>query len=140
MGNQLTAVVIGSGFGGAVTACRLAQAARVLKDESEIELKVIVLERGRRYGKDDFPRLQLPQGMTSEETLQSSVRLPDFARFSWRNDYGLFDVKNLGQLLVLQSAGLGGGSLIYGNVLLRAPDHILQDWPTQYQPTALKPY
>lgn len=136
----LTAVVIGSGFGGAVTACRLAQAAEVLKKQGGEQLKVIVLERGRRYGKDDFPRLQLPQAMTSDEALRSSVRLPDFARFSWRNDYGLFDVKNLGQLLVLQSAGLGGGSLIYGNVLLRAPDHILKDWPAPYKPAALKPY
>lgn len=140
MGNPLTAVVIGSGFGGAVAACRLAQAAQVLKQRGEQELKVIVLERGRRYGKDDFPRLQLPQAMTSDGTLQSSVRLPDFARFSWRNDYGLFDVKNLGQLLVLQSAGLGGGSLIYGNVLLRAPDYVLRNWPTPYRPSALNQY
>ena len=40
------AVVIGSGFGGAVAACRLAQAG----------LRRGVLERGRRYGEGEFPR------------------------------------------------------------------------------------
>jgi cholesterol oxidase len=40
------AVVVGTGFGGAVAACRLAQANR----------KICVLERGRRYEADDLPR------------------------------------------------------------------------------------
>ena len=39
-------VVIGSGFGGAITACRLAQAGR----------SVCILERGKRWDKVDFPR------------------------------------------------------------------------------------
>ena len=39
-------VVIGSGFGGAINACRLAQAGR----------SVCILERGKRWGKKDFPR------------------------------------------------------------------------------------
>jgi choline dehydrogenase-like flavoprotein len=41
----LDGIVVGSGFGGAVTACRLAQAG----------LRVLVLERGRRYEAGDFP-------------------------------------------------------------------------------------
>ena len=43
---QFDAVVIGSGFGGAINALRLAQAGR----------SVLVLERGRRYAPADFPR------------------------------------------------------------------------------------
>ncbi|HZP02010.1 MAG TPA: FAD-dependent oxidoreductase, partial [Terriglobia bacterium] len=46
MKTEYDVVVIGSGFGGAITACRLAQAGR----------SVCVLERGRRWAKDDFPR------------------------------------------------------------------------------------
>ena len=39
-------IIVGSGFGGAVTSCRLAQAGA----------KVIVLERGREWGPETFPR------------------------------------------------------------------------------------
>jgi cholesterol oxidase len=40
------AIVVGSGFGGAITACRLAEAGK----------RVLVLERGRRWAAGDFPR------------------------------------------------------------------------------------
>ena len=46
MGSSYDAVVIGSGFGGAVSACRLAQA----------EQSVLILERGRRYPRNSYPR------------------------------------------------------------------------------------
>jgi len=45
-GDVFDAVVIGTGFGGAVTACRLVQAG----------FRICVLERGRRYGPFDFPK------------------------------------------------------------------------------------
>ncbi len=140
------AIVIGSGFGGAVTACRLVEAAKQKTAEQQAKgepverWEIIVLERGRRYGKDDFPRLQLPEAMTSSEDLKSSQALPDFGRFSWRTDYGLFDTRNLGGLLVMQAAGLGGGSLIYANVLLRAPASELRKWPAIYKRDKLDPY
>ena len=44
--DRFDAVVIGSGFGGAVAACRLAQAG----------LRVLILEWGRRYSRGEFPR------------------------------------------------------------------------------------
>jgi cholesterol oxidase len=43
---RVDAVVIGSGFGGAIAACRLAQAGQ----------RVLILERGRRYPRGSFPR------------------------------------------------------------------------------------
>ena len=46
MRQSYDAVVIGTGFGGAVAACRLAQAG----------LSVGILERGRRYPMGSFPR------------------------------------------------------------------------------------
>jgi choline dehydrogenase-like flavoprotein len=40
-------IVVGSGFGGGIAACRLAEAGK----------RVCVLERGRRFGRDDFPMI-----------------------------------------------------------------------------------
>jgi cholesterol oxidase len=110
------AVVIGSGFGGAVAACRLAQAG----------LSVAVLERGRRYDFNSFPR---------------NWNNP-WDGWLWSSDQGLFDVKLWGQeMTVVQAAGLGGGSLIYANVQMRAPAAVFdQGWPSGYSRAALDPY
>src|SRR5437763_5622089 len=89
------AVVVGSGFGGSVTAHRLAEAG----------LSVCLLERGKRYGPGDFP---------------TTPRL--LARNFWDPSEGLqgmFDVWAFRHLEAVACAGLGGGSLIYANVLLR---------------------
>jgi choline dehydrogenase-like flavoprotein len=115
------AIVIGSGFGGAVAACRLAQAG----------FRVLVLERGRRYEAKDFPALPV-----------SSVLAPDMLRWSWAVDQGLYDVLDLEEILTVQAAGYGGGSLIYANVHLRPPDSAFDDrWPEEYrQPRDLDRY
>src|SRR5581483_2572989 len=94
-GEHYDAVVVGSGFGGSVTALRFAEAG----------LSVCLLERGKRYGPGDFP---------------TSPRL--MARNFWDPSaglQGLFDVWAFRHLEAVVSAGLGGGSLIYANVLLR---------------------
>ncbi len=100
------AVVIGSGFGGAVAACRLAQAG----------LSVILLERGNAYPPDSFPRT--PAQMR---------------RAFWdpaAGLYGMFDVWHFTGCDSVVSSGLGGGSLIYANVLLRKDEHwFVQDDP-----------
>jgi cholesterol oxidase len=109
------AVVIGSGFGGAVAACRLAQAG----------LSVTVFERGRRYDTNPFPRNwnDLTDG------------------WLWKVRQGLFDLKHFSQMMVVQAAGLGGGSLIYANVHLRAPAEVFkQGWPAGYNRAMLDPY
>jgi cholesterol oxidase len=92
-------VVVGSGFGGAVTSFRLAEAG----------MDVLVLERGAPYPPDSFPRT--PHG---------------FAGNFWnpvRRSFGLFDVRSFGHIDTIVSAGLGGGSLIYANVLIRKDEH-----------------
>src|SRR4026207_881688 len=99
-GSRFDAVVIGTGFGGAVAACRLTQAGK----------NVCVLERGRRYGRGDFPR-----------PATRPDHLPHTARWAWALDYGLWDVKDLQGALAVQVAGYGGGSLGYANAHLRAP-------------------
>ena len=88
-------VVVGSGFGGSVMAYRLASAG----------LGVCLLERGQAYPPGSFPRS--PKGMLE------NVWVPS------RGRYGLFDLWSFRHMDALVSSGLGGGSLIYANVLLR---------------------
>lgn len=113
-------VIIGSGFGGSITARRLAQSRR---------FEVVLLERGHRYEPGDFPKLRFPDSITSNPEWAYSGRVPDFARLLWRVDRGIWDLRNLGELQTLQAAGLGGGSLVYAGVHYRAPDVVFRSWP-----------
>ena len=109
-------VVIGSGFGGAINACRLALAGR----------SVCVLERGKRWGKKDFPR-------TTGQV----------ARSFWNfKDYGLLDYRTFGKIDVIQGSGVGGGSLVYFNVHIRTPKEIFENprWPKSVKRDTLNPY
>jgi cholesterol oxidase len=89
------AVIVGSGFGGSVTAYRLAEAGK----------RVCVLERGKPYPPGSFPRN--PDGM-SKNFWDPSKGL-----------YGMFNVWSFSGIDALVSSGLGGGSLIYANVMIR---------------------
>lgn len=113
-------LIIGSGFGGSITALRLLQSKR---------FDVTLLERGHRYQPGDFPKIRLPDTVTSNPEWAYSGRIPDFTRLLWRVDRGLWDLRNLGGLQTLQAAGLGGGSLVYGGVHYRAPDVVFRSWP-----------
>ena len=109
-------VVIGSGFGGAINACRLAQAGR----------SVCILERGKRWGKKDFPR-------TTGQV----------ARAFWNyKDFGLLDYRSFNKIDVIQASGVGGGSLVYFNVHIRTPKEIFEDsrWPAGIKRHVLDPY
>ena len=92
---HLEVVVVGSGFGGSVSAYRLAQAGR----------QVCVLERGRAYPPGSFPRK--PHEMRTNFWDPSSGL------------HGLFNLWSFRGIEAVVSAGLGGGSLIYANVLIR---------------------
>jgi choline dehydrogenase-like flavoprotein len=123
------AIVIGTGFGGAVAACRLAQAGK----------KICILERGRRYPLGDFPR-----------PAKRPDNLPHIARWAWAIDHGLWDVRDLQGVLAAQAAGYGGGSLVYANVHLRPPPQVFsppsepvgepEGWPAVYNRVELDPY
>ncbi|WFE32111.1 GMC family oxidoreductase [Micromonospora sp. WMMD975] len=104
-------VVIGSGFGGGVTALRLA----------EKGYSVGVLEAGRRFADEEFPK-------TSWQA----------RRFLWAPRLGCFglqritllrsaDRKTGGGVLVLSGAGVGGGSLVYANTLYEPLDAFYAD-------------
>lgn len=88
-------VVIGSGFGGSVTAERAAATGA----------SVCVLERGRAYPPNSFAR--------SPYSMNRAFWDPGHGRT------GLFDVWSFRRMTGVVSAGLGGGSLVYANVLIR---------------------
>jgi cholesterol oxidase len=100
-------VVIGSGFGGSVAALRLA----------EKGWRVGLLEQGKRFEDRDFA------------TTNWNVR-----KYLWMPGLGLHGIQQitlLRDVLVLTGVGVGGGSLVYANILLRPPDQVFQDlrWP-----------
>ncbi|HMJ16683.1 MAG TPA: GMC family oxidoreductase N-terminal domain-containing protein, partial [Polyangiaceae bacterium] len=138
MGSELEqkrAVIIGSGFGGAVFACRLGQARG-----GRGNFEICVLERGRRYGPQDFPRLRWPDYLSENPLHRTSRRVPDAARLLWGVDQGLVDFRNLGAMQCVQAAGFGGGSLIYANVQLQPPASAFESWPAEYRgPNTLQP-
>ena len=122
MTDAYDAAVIGTGFGGAVAACRLSQAG----------LRVRVLERGRRYDKKVGPDQVFPFPR-------------DFTNFEngwlYAHEQGLFDVKPIEEMFIVESAGYGGGSLIYANVHLRPVDDVFnQGWPAGYSRAQLDSY
>ena len=110
-------IVIGSGFGGAITACRLA----------ERNYKVLVLERGRRWDKTTYPR-----AATDPWTWNPSR--PE-------TENGWLDLRTFGHIAVAQGAAVGGGSLIYANISCEAPERTFtQGWPAEITYAELKPH
>lgn len=105
------AVIVGSGFGGSVMAHRLADG----------DLDVCLLERGRAYPPGSFPR--------SPYEMRTNFWDPS------ESLYGMFDLWSFKGLEAVVSSGLGGGSLIYANVLLRKDERWFgDDGPDGYEP------
>lgn len=111
-------VVIGSGFGGSVSALRL----------TEKGYRVGVLEAGRRWNAEDIPK--------SNWNVRKSI---------WAPRLGLTGpqrISVLGKCAVFSGAGVGGGSLIYGNTLYEPlPDFYtdkqwahITDWRAELAP------
>lgn len=127
---QYEAVIIGTGFGGAINACRLSK---------KWPEKVLVLERGKRYPKGSFPRS--PHDMARNFwNVQSEDRATQGMKSS-EDTRGMFDVRCFDHLDVVICAGLGGGSLIYANVFLEPPEEVFDDrWPGTCKKTELAPY
>jgi cholesterol oxidase len=110
-------LIIGSGFGGAVTACRLA----------EQGMKVLVLKRGRRWEVKDYPRQSGENWIHNNDHPQ--------------REQGWVDWRFWGNMTVVVGAAVGGGSLIYANV--SAPAHrecFDQGWPPEITYQELTPY
>ncbi|WP_030861167.1 GMC family oxidoreductase [Streptomyces sp. NRRL S-37] len=96
-------LVVGSGFGGSVTALRL----------TEKGYTVGVLEAGRRFTRDTLPRNSW-----------------DLRNYLWAPRLGMYGIQRihlLGNVMVLAGAGVGGGSLNYANTLYVPPEPFFED-------------
>ena len=111
-------VVVGSGFGGSVSALRLV----------EKGYRVAVIEQGRRWRTEDLPKSNW-----------------DLKRWLWAPKIGLrgfYAMRFFRHLVVLHGNAVGGGSIVYGNTLLEPPQRIwsegkwagLLDWTTVLTP------
>src|SRR4029079_2964472 len=92
-GYDYDVIVIGSGFGGSVSALRL----------TEKGYRVGVLEAGRRGTSADFPK--------TNWRLRDSIWAPKLGLT------GTQRISLLGKVTLFSAAGVGGGSVIYGNTL-----------------------
>ena len=111
-------VIIGSGFGGSVSALRL----------SEKGYKVLVIEKGKWFKGKDFPK--------TNWNLKKWLWLPSM-RF-----FGIFKITVFKDVTVLSGTGVGGGSLVYANTLPRPHKAFynrgnwkgLANWETELKP------
>jgi cholesterol oxidase len=112
------AIVVGSGFGGSVSALRLAEKGH----------RVLVIEKGRRFAPEDFPETNW-----------------DLRRWMWMPEVGLrgfFQMSFFEHVTILHGVGVGGGSLVYANTLpvpkqgfFRASSWAhLGDWQRELEP------
>lgn len=91
-------IIIGSGFGGSVAALRLV----------EKGYSVLVLEKGKRYHSEDFPR--------TNWNLRKYLWIPSLRCFGFQK------LTFYRQVSILSGVGVGGGSLVYANTLFMPTD------------------
>src|SRR5215212_3698513 len=150
---QYDVVVIGSGFGGSMTALALARAFKARGQGG----RVLMLERGTwwttpvgtvqdksvktyRFLKED--KHQPVQVWSSAENFRGFIDLYTRCVRRQRNEDGLYDLTAFGRkglfglrrndgITILRASGVGGGSLVYANVTIRPPDAVTEDprWP-----------
>lgn len=111
-------IIIGSGFGGSVSAMRL----------SEKGYKVLVIEKGKRYEAGDFPK--------TNWNLKKYLWMPSL---KW---FGFLKLTFFKKMFVLTGVGVGGGSLVYANTLMEPLAPFYHNIPVKSinWKTVLKPY
>jgi cholesterol oxidase len=111
-------IVIGSGFGGSVSAMRL----------GEKGYSVLVIEKGKRWNTDDFPK--------TNWSLHKYLWIPLFKFFGFQK------LTFFKEVFVLSGVGVGGGSLVYANTHMMPKDSFytnpiwknLKDWKSVLAP------
>lgn len=117
---QFDVLVVGSGYGAAVTAARLSE--KLLPGN-----KVAILERGREWVPGTFP------DVLNDVTDNSRLKIFGRNKRDMNNPTGLFNVLQCDEISVLSGSGLGGSSLINASVAIR-PDYevfLQTQWPIE---------
>jgi choline dehydrogenase-like flavoprotein len=157
-----TVVVIGTGFGGTMTALSVAHELKKRNEQEPSETKnILMLERGtwwttpvgtvqdKEVKTYDFlanENNQPVQYWPSQNTFKGVIDIVTRCFRRGRNKDGLYDLTALGwkwpmSLLrggdgvsILRASGVGGGSLVYSNITIRPPDLIFNDprWPLSW--------
>ncbi|WP_075214091.1 GMC oxidoreductase [Mongoliimonas terrestris] len=115
------AIVIGSGFGGAVAALRLGEAG----------IRTLVLERGRRWDITDpttDATFSTFQGLDKRAEWMNSVsRTPAYEGRPIEPYVGVLEIVEHGEYKFLVGSGVGGGSHAYGGILIAPPRELWGD-------------
>jgi cholesterol oxidase len=119
--NQYDIVIIGSGYGGAITAARLATA------DLNPRPSICILERGKERQPGDYPEQPLD--------VAAQVR-------SDLNPLGLYELLNYQDISVIKGSGLGGTSLINANVAILPDREVFEQfhWPSAITYDTLAPF
>jgi cholesterol oxidase len=96
-------IVIGSGFGGSVASLRLV----------EKGYKVLLLEQGKRYNPEDFPK--------------TNWNIPKYLWIPRLRCFGFQKLSFFTTASILSGTGVGGGSLVYANTLYVPPDEFFNN-------------
>lgn len=114
------AIVIGSGFGGSVAALRLGEAG----------IQTIVLERGRRWTIHEptrdatYATFKQPDGRA--EWLNTVTKTPAYEGFPIEKTTGTLEIIEHGEYKFLSGCGVGGGSHVYGGILIQPPKELFK--------------
>jgi len=111
-------IVVGSGFGGSVSALRL----------TEKGYRVLVIEKGKRWKKEEFP--------------ETNWKLKKWLWLPVLHFRGIFKITLMRHVAILSGVGVGGGSLTYCNTLPRPREPFfhsgswagIADWKTELEP------
>ena len=117
---HIKCLVIGSGFGGAVAACRLGQAGK----------ETIVLERGKRWEINDptinetFGTFDSIDGRCEWLNDSGKTKIPAYEGKPITKYTGILECVKHGEYTFLVGAGVGGGSHCYGGILIEPPKEL----------------
>ncbi|MDE0399816.1 MAG: GMC oxidoreductase [Candidatus Poribacteria bacterium] len=126
--DDVPALIIGSGFGGAVTALRLGEAG----------IQTMVLEQGRRWD-TAFSRNIPPDGRST--WLRNKTILPFGPEFSIQKYTGVLDRVDYPNMKVYRGTAVGGGSIVYGGISIEPPEELFYEvFPRGVSYQELHPY
>ena len=149
--DKYEAVVIGSGFGGTITSLTLSN--KYQKEDKNIEenLKrhVCILERGQWWLSHEVPE-EANGTIDNSQALRGYLTKNNMPYSTWaypddtkglltlfgnskpiNNLKGVYDYTRMRNVHIITASGVGGGSLVYNNVIVEPEESVYKDWPTQ---------